>query len=188
MVFEITDLEKEIVYLFSICYEYNVNINELIKIYKVSPAYFWNLLNIIFPALRIGTRKVVLMNDQVDRLIGYIKKGGTVLEYDKKIAQIFPLYVADSFSDGNQCIHYTDITSADTLYNEKGTKKHLKSLTYSDLAGIKYIKRDNSILYRSSRINYILEKYYGDLGNFELCQKTIKQIQEMVFPKKNEEK
>lgn len=186
------DLNHDRIFLFILSYEYNLNFNQVLTLYEFSPEIFWSYINILKPALKVGDRKAQILKKSANNvyytLLGNkLKLSAREIEYINHLSQ----YINDSFTDGDTCIHFSKINKfpieARGYFKESGDSNVLSTLKISSNDELfKYIDSIDSIEYKkktftkTSRLQYILDKYYGDLSIRELRLKRVKEIIQML--------
>lgn len=169
------DITKEILLIFVICYEYKLNFTNVLKLFKISRRYFWTFMEICSPMLRLGTRKAVNIRKTTERILPYAQslslETPELTPREEAILQAFSWFVKDSFTDGEGCLHISQLSILPSIKgyriddsivssNADVLKKRIDEVDYITLGGEKYSK--------TTRMLYYLEKYAGDLSLREL--------------------
>lgn len=180
---KIKDIDKDVLMLFSICYEYSLNFTNVLKLFGISRKYFWTFMEICSPMLKVGLRKATNIRKSVDKILPHAKKlsvtGSDLNPREDKILQAFTWYVQDSFSDGDGCLHISQVQDIPFAkgYDEKGnliatTPKTMRS----SLDEISYITLGDSKFYKTSRMLYYMEKYSGGTTLAELNNLSVSEM------------
>lgn len=201
--FTFTEIQKDVnqdkIFLFILGYEFGLNYNQVLTLYNFSSDIFWSFINILKPILKIGDRKASQLKQSAMKV--YFKLNGSDVELsdtEKDYLFHFSQYINDSFSNGEVCIQFNDINefpikARGLFYNSTdGREIHEIVLnTFDELK--KYIDSIDTIVYKNdtysktSKLNYILEKYYGDLTLKEVKSKNVKELISMLTPEKIQE-
>ena len=142
--------------------------------------------------LKLGDRKAMMLKHSARKI--YFKWLGSDVELTEKEQEYFnflSIFLNDSFSNGIECIHLSNITNyplnAEGVFVEYRSGRHLEKITiYNQDELIKYIDSVSSIEFngekysKTSRIEFLLEKYYGDLSAKEIKSKTIIDLLQMM--------
>lgn len=189
------DLNHDKIFLFILCYEYSLNFNQILTLYEFSPEIFWSYINILKPILKISDRKAQILkksaNNVYFKLIrSKVKLSDKELEYVHYLSQ----YINDSFTDGEKCLHISQLKK----FPIKAKGYFINSSNYREISEIilnsveelfKYIDSIESIEYRkvvynkTSRLEYMVEKYYPDVPIKELRLKNVSEMIEMLSSK-----
>lgn len=172
---KVKEINKDILMLFIVCYEYSLNFTNVLKLFGISSKYFWTFMEICSPMLKIGIRKAANMRKSVEKILPYAKKlsmtGADLSPREDKILQAFTWFVQDSFSDCDGCLHISQVQSMPFAkgYDEKGniiavTPKGM----FDNLDNIAYITLGEAKFYKTSRMLYYMERYSGDTTLAEL--------------------
>lgn len=169
------DITKNILIIFLMCYEYSLNFTNMLKLYKISKKYFWTFFEICNPMLKIGTRKATNMRKSVEKILPYAQALAIdtpdLTPREDKILQSFSWFVQDSFSDGDGCLHVSQLMNLPFI---KGYRKDGSVVTSDassldkNLDDIDYVKLGDNKFQKTSRMLYFFEKYAGDISMREL--------------------
>ena len=179
---KLKDVNKDVLMLFILCYEYPMSFTNVYKLFNISKKYFWTFMEICAPMLKMGVRKATMMRKSVDRILPYVTGEGEKKELtarEENILEMFSWFFEDSFSDGEGCLHinqleqvpfakgYTnkDLCVATTF---EGLKNNLDQIAYVDIAGTKF--------YKTSRFVFYMEKYCGDLDIYQINNFSVKEM------------
>lgn len=195
------DLDRDIVMIFVICYEYSISFTNMLKLFQISRKYFWTFMEICSPMIKMGVRKAACLRKTVDKIMECLKTsnpstdGMTVKE--EKIFQALTWFLEDSFSDGESCLHISQLQAIpfakgfskyemEIASDFKGLLYNLDRLSYVEIAGHRY--------YKTSRFMFYLEKYSGNLEVRELNNLSVKDMikkisegEERIREKENQE-
>lgn len=188
----IKDVNYDRLFLFVLSYEYNMNFNQIMTLFNFSSDIFWTYINTFRPMLKLGDRKASMLKQSARKV--YFKWLGSDLELTEKEQEYYnylSTYINDSFTNGDECYHCSILDKfpfeAHGCFKEYRTGKHLDSIivnSYEELVkyidSISYIVYEGERLFKTSRVEFLLEKYYGDLSPREIKRKTIREIREMM--------
>ena len=140
-------------------------------------------MEICSPMLKMGVRKATCIRksaDKIFRKFKYPEKEGDSLTYrEEKIFEAFTWFLEDSFSDGESCLHVSQLKSfpfakgyskydIEIASDYKSLLYNLDRISYVDIAGQKY--------YKTSRFMFYLEKYSGNLEVRQLNNLSVKDM------------
>lgn len=180
---KVKDINKDVLMLFSMCYEYSLNFTNVLKLFGISDKYFWTFMEICSPMIKVGIRKATNIRKSVDKILPHAKKlsvtGADLNPREDKILQAFTWYVQDSFSDGEGCLHISQVQSMPFAkgYDENGnliavTPKSIRA----NLDEIAFITLGEAKFYKTSRMLYYLEKYCGNITLNELNNLSVPEM------------
>jgi len=190
---EITkDVNYDRIFLFILSYEYNLNFNQIMTLFDFSSDIFWTYINTLRPMLKLGDRKASMLKQSARKI--YFKWLGSKVELNDKEQEYYnylTTYINDSFTNGDICIHSSSLNKfpiiAHGIFIEYKTGKQLDTIIINNREELcKYIDSiitleiDNEIFSKTSRVEFLIEKYYGELNSRELRRKTVKEIREMM--------
>ena len=177
------DLDRDIVMIFVICYEYSISFTNMLKLFQISRKYFWTFMEICSPMIKMGVRKAACLRKTVDKIMNCLKTSNPSTEEltpkEEKVFQALTWFLEDSFSDGDACLH---ISQLEAIPFTKGYSKYdmeiasdFKGLLYN-LDRISHIEIAGHRYYKTSRFMYYLEKYSGSLEVRELNNLSVKDM------------
>lgn len=182
------DLNHDKIFLFILSYEYDLNFNQILTIYNFSPEIFWSYINILKPVLKVGDRKAQMLKKSANSL--YYTLLGNKLKLSEKEEEYFKYlsqYINDSFANEDTCYHFTQvkkfpITVNGYFVNSTDCNKLDQIVLNSNKELFKYIDSIESIEYKgkvltkTSRIQYMFNKYYPELSIKEIRLLSVKDI------------
>lgn len=182
------DVNYDRIFLFVLSYEYNMNFNQIMTLFNFSTDIFWTYINTLRNMLKLGDRKAMMLKHSARKI--YFKWLGSNVEFTEKEEEYFnylSIYLNDSFYNGNECIHMSQINKfpliAHGAFVEYRSGKHLNVISINDADElVKYIDSISSIEWegekytKTSRIEFLIEKYYGDLSAKEIKSKTVRDL------------
>lgn len=184
------DINKDILLLFLVCYEYGLSFTYVMKLYAVSKKYFWTFLEVFSPMLKMGIRKATNLRRSVDKILDCMNNSASVdnlTPTEERMMEVFSWYIEDNFTDGEGCIH---VSQFDGLPFAKAYGEHdlyipnRTKLLSENVDRIEYIEMGNEKFYKTSKILYFMERYSGDTDIRELdslsVQEMIRRIQDGV--------
>lgn len=186
------DVNYDRIFLFVLSYEYDLNYNQVMTLFNFSSDIFWTYINTLRPMLKLGDRKASMLKQSARKI--YFKWLGSKIELNAKEQEYYNYlmtYVNDSFTDGDICIHSSAIETfpitAKGIFVEYKTGRHLDTVTINNKEELcKYIDsivtiEMNGVTYsKTSRVEFLIEKYYGELNSRELRRKTVREIRDMM--------
>lgn len=188
----IKDINYDRIFLFVLSYEYNLNFNQIMTLFNFSSDIFWTYINTLRPLLKLGNRKASMLKHTARRI--YFSLLGAKEELSEKEIQYYNYLMAfmnDSFSDGDKCVHISAIKEfpliAYGIFTEFKTGKQLNKICignqeelYKYVDSIERIEMSDGAYNKTSRVEFLVEKYYGDLNPREVRRKTSKEIIDMM--------
>ena len=188
----VKDVNYDRIFLFVLSYEYDLNYNQVMTLFNFSSDIFWTYINTLRPMLKLGDRKAAMLKQSARKI--YFKWLGSKVELTAKEEEYYnylTTYVNDSFTNGDVCIHSSNITKfpiiAKGIFVEYKTGRHLDTITINNkkelckyIDSISTIEIDGEIFSKTSRVEFLIEKYYGELNSRELRRKTIREIRDMM--------
>lgn len=183
---KLRDIDRDILMMFMLSYEYPVSFTNLLKLFKISKQYFWTFMEICGPMLKMGVRKASMMRKSVDRILPYLTNDGNTEEpaepltvREENIMELFMWFVEDSFSDGDGCltIQQLSVVPFKGGYDSKGVciARNYETLC-SNLDRVEYILIGSDKYYKTSRMLYYMEKYCGDLDIYQINNLSLKDM------------
>ena len=179
---KVKDIDKDVLMMFALSYEYPMSFTNLLKLFKISKEYFWTFMQICSPMLKMGVRKASMIRRSVDKIYPYLTGEGEKEELtirEEHMLDLFKWFVEDSFSDGEGCLTIEQLKSLPYAkgYTDKGVciASNHNSLE-ANLDNVEYIKIGEDNYYKTSRILYYMEKYCGDLDYYQINNLTMKEM------------
>lgn len=178
----IKDINKDLLMIFALSYEYSMSFTNLWKLFNISKQYFWTFMEICSPMIKMGVRKAAMLRRSVEKILPYLTGEGEKEELTIKeecILDLFNWFVEDSFSDGEGCL---TLEQLEAIPNTKGymdnglcvAQNH--SSLVNNLDKVKYVTIGNDKFHKTSRMMYYMEKYCGDLDFYQINNLTIKDM------------
>ena len=180
---KLKDLDRDIVMIFVICYEYSISFTNMLKLFQISRKYFWTFMEICSPMIKMGVRKAACLRKTTDKIMECLKTSkpnmDSMTPKEEKTFQALTWFLEDSFTDGDACLH---ISQLEAIPFAKGYSKYemeiandFKGLLYN-LDRISYIEIASHRYYKTSRFMFYLEKYSGNLEIRELNNLSVKDM------------
>lgn len=179
---KLKDVDKDMLMIFMLCYEYPMSFTNLYKLFKISRKYFWTFMEICSPMLKMGVRKASMIRRSVEKMLPYFTNEGEKEELtsrEENMMELFSWFIEDSFSDGEGCLHISQLETipfakayskndlcVDTTF--EGIKNNIDQIAYIDIGGNKF--------YKTSRFIFYMEKYCGDLDIYQINNLSIKEM------------
>ena len=184
---KLSEVDKEVLMIFVICYEYSISFSNMLKLFNISRKYFWIFMEVCAPMLKMGVRKASCLRKTVNKILNCLKtipysyKGFTTRE--EVIFEAFLLYLETSFSDGEACLALPQLKAMPFVegFSNKG---YLMATTFDDLVKnidrIDYITLGKDIYHKTSSLMYFMSKYRGDMSVKELRSLSVKDVLRII--------
>lgn len=186
------DLNHDKIFLFVLSYEYNMNFNQIMTLYDFSPEIFWSYINIFKPMIKLGDRKALMLKKSANNLYFTLLGNKVKLtEKENEYLTFLSQYIFDSFSNGETCMHLSQLKSFPVIANgyfvSSNDCKNISSVKLNSVKEVfRYIDSIESIEYKgkvyqkTSRLQYMMEKYYPDMSIQEIRSKRVKEVVQML--------
>ena len=169
------DIDKDILFIFSMSYEYCLSFTNMIKLFTISRKYFWTFLEICAPMIKMGIRKASILKKSSEKMYNCLlgKEGAhdQLTMREEKILEAFTWFIEDNFSDGEGCLHlsqFKDVGAARAY----GKNNLLVASDFQNMEKnidqIAYISIGDNKFYKTSRFLFYMEKFCGDIDLREL--------------------
>ena len=179
---KIRDIDKDVLMMFALSYEYSMSFTNLLKLFKISKEYFWTFMEICSPMLKMGVRKASMLRRSIDKIYPYLTGEGELEDLtlrEENMLDLFKWFVEDSFSDGEGCLTIEQLKATPSIkgYTDKDVciASGSKSLE-ANLDNVKYVKIGEDNYYKTSKALYYMEKYCGDLDFYQINNLSIKEM------------
>lgn len=176
------DINKDVLMMFALSYEYSLSFTNLLKIFKISKQYFWTFMEICSPMLKMGVRKASMLRKSVEKIYPYVTGEGECLPLttrEEVMLEKFKWFVEDYFSDGDGCL---SIEQLEAIPSAKGYTEQNICVTFDypslrdNLDRIKYVKIGDNKFFKTSKALYYMEKYCGDLDFYQINNLSVKEM------------
>ena len=182
---KVKDINKNILTIFILCYEYNLNFTQVLNLYAISNKYFWIFLDTIGNMTKIGIRKALSIKKSVEKILNHLngEEHVRLTASESIILDIFSSYVESSFTDGETCLSLDQLKlfPAITGYNEQ---EQPISSSYEDMKKnidrIGSIKIVDTIYHKTSKMLFYIEKYSGSFNMKEIESMTISELVDVI--------
>ena len=179
---KIKDIDRDLLMIFALSYEYSMSFTNLLKLFKISKQYFWTFMEICSPMIKMGVRKASMLRRSVSKILPYLTGEGEKENLTAKedcMLDLFKWFVEESFTDGEGCL---TIEQLEALPATKGyTKQDVcvapthKSLV-NNLDRVEYVTIGEDRFYKTSKMGYYMEKFCGDLDMNQINNLTIREM------------
>lgn len=183
---KIKDIDKDVLMMFALSYEYSMSFTNLLKLFKISKQYFWTFMEICSPMLKMGVRKASMLRKSVDKIYPYLTGEGEMEDLslrEESMLDLFTWFVEDSFSDGDGCLTVEQLKSIPSAmgYTKENicVAKDYVALK-SNLDRISYVKIGDDKFHKTSRMLYYMEKFCGDLDFYQINNLSIKEMMRKI--------
>ena len=181
------DIDKDIIFIFLMGYEYSLSFTNLMKLFVISRKYFWTFLEICCPMLRMGVRKASLLKKSADKIDACLKGLDTPAESlnprEEVMYEMLTWFIEDSFSNGDICLNikqFRDIPSAKAYFNNGFIAASSYSEALKNVDRIDYIEVGENRFYKTSKILFYLEKFCGDMEISSLENLSVKDMYKKI--------
>jgi hypothetical protein len=179
---KIRDIDKDVLMMFALSYEYSMSFTNLLKLFKISKEYFWTFMEICSPMLKMGVRKASMLKKSVDKIYPYLTGEGELEELnirEEKMLDLFKWFVEDSFTDGDGCLTIEQLESIPYAqgYTDKDVCVALDhKMLVDNIDRVSYIKIGDDKYHKTSRALYYMEKFCGDLDFYQINNLSIRDM------------
>lgn len=179
---KIRDIDKDVLMMFALSYEYSMSFTNLLKLFKISKEYFWTFMEICSPMLKMGVRKASMLKKSVDKIYPYLTGEGELEDLsmrEERILDLFKWFVEDSFTDGDGCLTIEQLESIPYAqgYTDKDVCVALDhKMLIDNIDRVSYIKIGEDKYYKTSRVLYYIEKFCGDLDFYQINNLSIRDM------------
>ena len=176
------DIDRDLLMIFALSYEYSMSFTNLLKLFKISKQYFWTFMDICSPMIKMGVRKASMIRKSVSKILPYLTGEGEKEELTVKeecMLDLFKWFVEESFSDGEGCL---TIEQLEALPYAKGyTRQDVcvapnHSSLVNNIDRVEYVTIGDDRFYKTSRMGYYMEKFCGDMDMNQINNLTIKEM------------
>ena len=180
---KIKDIDRDILLIFLMSYEYSLSFTNMIKLFTISRKYFWTFMEICSPMLKMGIRKASIIKKSAEKIYNTLLnvEGAydSLTPREEKIMESFTWFIEDNFSDGEGCLHLSQFKGVPVAY-AYGNNDLLVASNYENMEKnvdrIAYIKVGDTKFYKTSRFLFYMEKYCGDMDLRELESLSVKEM------------
>ena len=181
------DINKDVLMMFALSYEYSLSFTNLLKLFKISKQYFWTFMEICSPMLKMGIRKASMLRKSVEKIYPYITGEGeqeALNPREDAMLEKFRWFIEDYFSDGDGCL---SVEQLEAVPSARGYTEKDVCVTYDypslrdNLDRVKYIKIGDNKFFKTSKALYYMEKYCGDLDFYQINNLSVKDIIKKVY-------
>ena len=186
--FEIKDLTEEKVFIFMLCYLYNLNMLHIFKLYELSSTLFKSYLKAFQPMLRLTTNKLITLRVQATRvydLVTNFREGKKYRDTDLHFAQILnrhvqPIYACnDSFLFISKLLHKCE-NGVNVMNNDNTLTPISLEEFQANYKNINNIVIDGKVYHKTTPLSFLLCKYFGDRNSREILNMGLADIYKML--------
>ena len=179
---KLKDINKDLLMIFVLSYEYSMSFTNLLKLFKISKQYFWTFMEICSPMIKMGVRKAAMLRRSVNKILPYLTGEGeqeTLTVKESCMLDLFRWFIEESFSDGEGCL---TIEQLEALPYSKGFTRQdvCVASTHSSLVNnldrVEYVKIGEDKFYKTSKMGYYMEKFCGNLDMNQINNLTIREM------------
>lgn len=177
------DIDKDILLIFLMSYEYSLSFTNMIKLFTISRKYFWTFMEVCSPMLKMGIRKASIIKKSAEKIYDCLlnKEGAyeSLTPREERMMETFTWFIEDSFTDGEGCLHLSQFRNV-PFAQAFGNNDLLVASNYEQMEKnvdrIAYITMGDNRFYKTSRFLYYMEKYSGDTDIRELESLSVKEM------------
>lgn len=182
------DIDRDIVFIFLMAYEYSLSFTNLMKLFIISRKYFWTFLEICSPMIKMGVRKASILRKSAEKILICLKQRNLSYELltptEDRMMEALTWFIEDNFSDGEGCLHisqFKDVLFA-KAYGKNGLiVAHNFENMLKNIDNIEYITMGDEKFFKTSRFLYYMEKYCGDMDIKELENLSVKEMTRRIM-------
>ena len=188
--FSFDSFTEEDIFLFILCYSYNLNMAHIRKLYELSSSLFRSYLKAFLPMFRISSRKLVSIHIQATRIhkvlngVNNEKLSNTDLHLIKIISQ----HLNNIYVCGNRYLTLEDLEGKEVYGIDENNNSLLINLD-NRINQFNHVSVDGYVFTKTSPISFLLVKYFSDRNSREILNMGLldlhKEIESMV--KRDEE-
>jgi hypothetical protein len=176
------DIDRDLLMIFALCYEYSMSFTNVLKLFKISKQYFWTFMEICSPMIKMGVRKASMLRRSVNKLLPYLTEEGErepLTPKEDNMLDLFKGFVEESFSDGDGCL---TLEQLEALPFAKGYSKQdvciapTHNTLINNIDRVEYVTIGEDRFYKTSKMGYYMEKYCGDLDLNQINNLTIREM------------
>ena len=181
------DIDRDIIFIFLMGYEYSLSFTNLMKLFVISRKYFWTFLEICCPMLRMGVRKAAILKKSADKidlcLRGLANPKEELNPKEEIMYEMLSWFIEDSFSNGEYCLNikqFKDIPNI-KVFGKSGfivASDYENALKNVD--SIEYIEVGENKFYKTSKLLFYLEKFCGDMEARALENLSVKDMYKKI--------
>lgn len=180
---KIRDIDRDILLIFLMSYEYSLSFTNMIKLFTISRKYFWTFMEVCSPMLKMGIRKASIIKKSAEKIYACLmnREGAyeSLTPREERMMEAFTWFIEDSFTDGEGCLHLSQFKNV-PFAQAFGSNDLLVASNYEqmerNLDRISYITMGDNKFYKTSRFLYYMEKYSGDTDIRELENLSVKEM------------
>lgn len=179
---KLKDINKDLLMMFVLSYEYSMSFTNVLKLFKISKQYFWTFMEICSPMIKMGVRKASMLRRSVNKILPYLTGEGekeTLTAKEDCMMDLFKWFVEESFTDGEGCLTISQLEAFPCV---KGYTKQdvCVAPTYKGLVNnldrVEYIKIGDEKFFKTSKMGYYMEKFCGDMDMNQINNLTIREM------------
>lgn len=183
--FEIRNLTEEKVFIFLLCYMYNLNLLHIFKLYELSNTLFKSFLKAFQPILRLTTNKLILIRMQATRVFDIVTNYNPDKKYretDLHLAKILNRHVCTIFACNERFYTVNDLENFEIfMLNEDNSTTLLPyNIFKASCMNIKNIVVGGKVFHRTTPLSFLLCKYFGDRNSREVINMGLTDIHKMI--------
>lgn len=182
--FEIKNLTEEKVFIYILCYTYNLNLTHVMKLYELSDSVFKSYLKAFQPMTRLSNNRLITLRMQATRVYNIIQGNipTKARETDIQLAQLMSRHLGRVYANANHFLTLEDLQDKNfSVVKEDDTRE---AISYNDFLkryrSIKHIELNGVLYHRTTPINFLLCKYFGDRNSREILNTHLVDLYKML--------
>ena len=176
------DIDRDLLMIFALSYEYSMSFTNLLKLFKISKQYFWTFMEICSPMIKMGVRKASMLRRSVNKILPYLTGEGVIEDLTVKeecMLDLFRWFIEESFTDGEGCLTIDQLEAlpfAKGYTNQDVCVAPTHTSLVNNLDRVEYVKIGENRFYKTSKMGYYMEKFCGDLDMNQINNLTIREM------------
>ena len=179
---KIKDIDRDLLMIFALSYEYSMSFTNLLKLFKISKQYFWTFMEICGPMLKMGVRKASMLRRSVNKLLPYLTGEGekeSLTVKEERMLDLFRWFIEESFSDGDGCL---TVQQLEALPFARGYSKQDVCIApnhntlLNNIDRVEYVTIGDSRFYKTSKMGFYMEKFCGELDMNQINNLSIRDM------------
>ena len=167
--FSFNSFTEEEVFLFILCYTYNMNLLHIHKLYELSSSLFKSYLKAFLPIFKITNKKLVRIRMQATRVYNLLNQEHVdkPKETELNLVKVLSKHLNCIYVCNNRYITVTDLVG-ETIQGIKDDNTRVPLETPEEVLNYKHIQIKDCVYTKTSPISYILSKYFSDRNSREV--------------------
>ena len=161
---------EEEVFLFILCFTYNLNLLHIHKLYELSGSLFRSYLKAFMPMLRLSNKRLISLRLQAIRIHKFLLDNKEkIKESDLPIISAISKHLNHIYVCNNTYITLDNLEGRNLhIVYEDNSREFVEEVTREVLLNNKHIYTDGCVYTRTSPISFLLTKYFSDRNSREV--------------------